>query len=63
MERSSTQAAIRSFPAASAPRKSYDARILFVSACIGIGAVIAIYALTISGAIDPATFNTMVGFP
>ena len=64
MERSATKAAIRPlFPAGQAARKSYDARVLFVSACIAIGAVIAIYALTVSGPVDPATFGTMVAFP
>jgi hypothetical protein len=64
MERSATKAAIRPlFPAEETAKKSYDAKILFVSACIGIGAVVAIYALTISGPMDPATFATMVAFP
>ncbi len=64
MERSATKAAIRLlFPAGETVRKSYDARILFVSACIGIGAVVAIYALTVSGPMDPTMFDTMVAFP
>jgi hypothetical protein len=64
MERSATKAAIRPlFPAGETARKSYDARILFVSACIGIGAVVAIYALTVSGPMDPTMFDTMVAFP
>jgi hypothetical protein len=64
MERSATKAAIRPlFPAGETAKKSYDARVLFISACIGIGAVVAISALTVSGAIDPGTFNTMVAFP
>ncbi len=64
MERSATKAAIRPlFPEGETARKSYDTRILFVSACIGIGAVVAIYALTVSGSMDPAMFDTMVAFP
>jgi hypothetical protein len=64
MERSATKAAVRPlFPAGQAARKSYDGWILFVSACIGIAAVIAIYALTVSGLVDPAVFDTMVAFP
>jgi hypothetical protein len=64
MERSATKAAIRPlFPAGQAARKSYDARALLVSACIGIAAVIAIYALTVSGPVNPAVFDTMVAFP
>jgi hypothetical protein len=64
MERSATKAAVRPlFPAPPAARKSYDARVLFVSACIAVAAVIAIYALTVSGPADPAMFGTMVAFP
>jgi hypothetical protein len=64
MERSATKAATRPlFPADETARKSYDARVLFVAACIAVGAVIAIYALTVSGPVDPAMFNTMVAFP
>jgi uncharacterized membrane protein YbhN (UPF0104 family) len=64
MERSATKAAIRPlYPAGQAPRRSYDARVLFVSAGIGIAAVIAIYVLTVSGPVEPATFDTMVAFP
>jgi uncharacterized membrane protein len=64
MERSATKPAVRPlFPAGHAARKSYDARVMFVSACIAIGAVIAVYALTVSGPVDPAMFGTMVAFP
>jgi hypothetical protein len=64
MERSATKAAIRPlFPSGQAARKSYDARVLFIAACIAIGAVIAVYALTVSGPIDPAMFGSMVAFP
>jgi hypothetical protein len=64
MERSATKAAIRPlFPPGEAARKSYDARVLFVSACIAIGAVIAVYALSVSGPVDPAMFGGMVAFP
>jgi hypothetical protein len=64
MERSATKAAIRPlFPSGQAARKSYDARVLFIAACIAIGAVIAVYALTVSGPIDPAAFGSMVAFP
>jgi hypothetical protein len=64
MERSATKAAIRPlFPPRQAAKKSYDARVLFVAACIAIGAVFAVYALTVSGPIDPAMFGTMVAFP
>jgi hypothetical protein len=64
MERSATKAAVRPlFPERQAARKSYDARVLFVSACIGIATVIAIYALTVSGPVDPTVFDTMVAFP
>jgi hypothetical protein len=64
MERSATKAAIRPlFPAGQTARKSYDTRVLLVAACIAVGAVFAIYALTVSGPLDPATFETMVAFP
>jgi hypothetical protein len=64
MERSATKAAIRPlFPSGQAARKSYDARVLFIAACIAIGAVIAVYALTVSGPMDPAMFGSMVAFP
>jgi hypothetical protein len=64
MERSATKAAIRPlFPTGRAARKSYGARVLFVAACIATGAVFAVYALTVSGPIDPAMFGTMVAFP
>jgi hypothetical protein len=64
MERSATKAAIRPlFPSGQAVRKSYDARVLFIAACIAIGAVIAVYALTVSGPMDPAMFGSMVAFP
>jgi hypothetical protein len=64
MERSATKAATRPlFPTGKAARKSYDVRVLFVAACIGLGAVVAIYALTVSGPMDPAMFGTMVAFP
>ena len=43
--------------------KSYDVTILVTAACIAIGAIIAIYALTVSGAVDPAALATMVAFP
>jgi hypothetical protein len=64
MERSATKAAIRPlFPSGKAARKSYDARVFFIAACIAIGAVFAVYALTVSGPIGPAMFGTMVAFP
>jgi hypothetical protein len=64
MERSATKAAIRPlFPSGQAATKSYDTRVLFVAACIAVGAVIAVYALTVSCPMDPATFGTMVAFP
>jgi hypothetical protein len=64
MERSATKAAIRPlFPAGKTTRKSYDARVLFVAACVAVGAAIAIYALTVSGPMDPAMFGSMVAFP
>jgi hypothetical protein len=64
MERSATKAAIRPlFPPGKATSKSYDVRVLLVAAFIGIGAVVAIYALTVSGPMDPAMFGTMVAFP
>ena len=43
--------------------KTYDVTILVTWACVAIGAVIAIYALTVSGAMDPEAFATMVAFP
>ena len=64
MERSATKAAVRPlFPAGQAVRKSYDVRVLFIAACITFGAALAIYALSVSGPIDPAMFGTMVAFP
>jgi hypothetical protein len=64
MERSATKAAIRPlFPSGQAARKSYDARVLFIAACIAMGAAIAVYALTVSGPTDPAMFGSMVAFP
>jgi hypothetical protein len=64
MERSATKAAIRPlFPSGQAATKSHDTRVLVVAACIAIGAVFAVVALTVSGPIDPATFSTMVAFP
>jgi hypothetical protein len=64
MERSATKAAIRPlFPSGQTARKSYDARILFISACIAIGAVIAVYALSVSSPVDPAMFGSTVAFP
>jgi hypothetical protein len=64
MERSATKAAIRPlFPSGQTARKSYDVRVLFVAACIAIGAVIAVYAVTVSGPMDPAMFGSMVAFP
>jgi hypothetical protein len=43
--------------------KSYDVTILVTGACVAIGATIAIYALTVSGAMDPNAFANMVAFP
>jgi hypothetical protein len=43
--------------------KSHDVTILVTWACVAIGAVIAIYALTVSGAVAPDAFATMVAFP
>ena len=64
MERSATKAAIRPpFASGRTAGKSYDARVLFVAACIAVGAVFAVYALTVSGPIDPAMFGTMAAFP
>lgn len=64
MGRSATKAAIRPlFPAGQAARKSYDTRVLFVAACIAIGAVFAVCALSVSGPVDPAMFSSMVAFP
>jgi hypothetical protein len=64
MERSATKAAIRPlYPSGQAARKSYDARVLFVAACIAIAAVFAVYALSASGPVDPAMFGSMVAFP
>ena len=64
MERSATKTAIRPlFPSKQVASKSYDARILFVSACVAIGVVIAIYALMTSAPMDPTMFGTMVAFP
>jgi uncharacterized membrane protein len=58
MERSATKTATRPlFPARQTIRKSYDARVLSVFACIAIGAVLAIYALTVSGPVDPAVLR------
>jgi hypothetical protein len=43
MERSATKAAIRPlFPSGQPAKKSHDARVLFVAACIAIGAVFAV---------------------
>jgi hypothetical protein len=43
--------------------KSYDGTILITVACVAIGAVVAIYAAAVSGAIDPNELATMVAFP
>jgi hypothetical protein len=43
--------------------KTYDLTILVTWVCVSIGAIIAIYALTVSGPVDPEAFATMVAFP
>ena len=43
--------------------KGYDATILVTGACVAVAAIIAIYALTVSGPVDPDAFATMVAFP
>jgi hypothetical protein len=43
--------------------KTYDVTILVTWASVAIGAIIAIYVLTVSGAMDPHAFATMVAFP
>jgi hypothetical protein len=43
--------------------ESYDGTILITGACVAIGAVVAIYAAAVSGAIDPNELATMVAFP
>ncbi len=43
--------------------KTYDLTILVAGACVIIAAIIAIYALTASGPMDPNAFTTMVAFP
>jgi hypothetical protein len=43
--------------------KSYDGTILITVACVAIGAVVAVYAAAVSGAIDPNELATMVAFP
>jgi hypothetical protein len=43
--------------------KSYDGTILITVACVAIGAIIAIYAAAVSGAIDPSELARMVAFP
>jgi hypothetical protein len=42
---------------------SYDVTILLAWACVGIGATIAIYALTVPDPADPIDFSTMVALP
>jgi hypothetical protein len=43
--------------------KTYDVTILVTWVCVSIGAIIAIYAVTVSGPVDPDAFATMVAFP
>ena len=62
MERSATNPAMRP-PFPTAARKSHDARVLFIAASIAVGAAVAIYALTVSGPVDPTVFDSMVAFP
>lgn len=57
--RSSIASPMRSRPA----KKSRDVTILIAAACMAVGAVVAIYALTVSGPASPETLATMVAFP
>ena len=43
--------------------KTHDVTILVTWVCVSIGAIIAIYAVTVSGPVDPEAFATMVAFP
>jgi hypothetical protein len=43
--------------------KTHDLTILVAGACVIIAAIIAIYALTASGPMDPNAFTTMVAVP
>jgi len=64
MKNSAVNSDIESVVRASrAPRKTYDSTILTSAAIIAVGAVVAIYALTVSGPVEPDAFATMVAFP
>jgi hypothetical protein len=52
---------LRSKPRSS--EKTYDMTILVTAACVAVGAVVAVYALAASGAVDPDAFANMVAFP
>jgi hypothetical protein len=43
--------------------KTYDLTILVTEACVAIAAIVAIYALTASGPVDPDAFAMMAAFP
>ena len=65
MERSATNADVhamlRSEPHFS--EKTYDTTILVAAGCFVIGAMIAVCALAVWGAVDPDTLANMVAFP
>jgi hypothetical protein len=53
----------RAFQESRPSERFHDVMILVTGACIAIAAIIAIYALTVSGAAAPDAFPTMVAFP
>jgi hypothetical protein len=59
----STNSTSLSFKNSRPLEKSYDGTILVTAACAVIGAMIALYATAVSGAVDPNELATMVAFP
>jgi hypothetical protein len=62
MEHSTNSASLSSL-GGSRLEQSFDWTILATSAFIFIGAIVAIYAVTVSSGADPSELATMVAFP
>jgi hypothetical protein len=59
----STNSASLSFRNSRSQEKPYDWTILTTGVCVVVGAIVAIYAVTVSGAVDPNDLATVVAFP
>jgi hypothetical protein len=53
----------RAFQGLGRSEASYDITVLLTVVCVGIGAIIAVYALAVSAPIDPSALATMSAYP